>query len=198
MNQTYPQMRVLAFGDVLVFVEPKMFNTRGDRKAYGKVLEKDLSAKVCGFGFRKVRMDSEVAPETPNEEYDFRCPVETPTPQSTVLPPGMDWFAVRMAGNSPAQMLVNPSYANGHFDVGLSTKPVCWMHLAAGGVLYVVQDQESYSDRVNWHGCYAGRVGDQIPGRVRGNRLELFLWDGKKGHTKKYLILSMSDANTTQ
>src|SRR6266536_1223801 len=120
INQSVPDMQVLAFGDVIVFVEPKMFNKLDARVLYRSKIPNEAEIQLCSLGFKKIRFDSSVAPPTPNEEYDLRCGGNDES--SKPLPAGVTSFLVRMAGNQPSQRLIDPSYSNGRFDAGNSTK----------------------------------------------------------------------------
>jgi hypothetical protein len=102
-----------------------------------------------------------------------------------------------MSGHGQPKQLIYPSYNNGHFDGGLRTKEVCWMHVSDGKTLYSIQNVESVQNRMQWGQCFTGEVGYHYYGRRDGDYIELLV-PGKKIKSKKYVIQQMSDAQTTQ
>jgi hypothetical protein len=87
----FPNIRVRAAGDVIVFADPKLFEKQEDRASYRSVIQSGgMEAQLCTFGFKKVRFESSVKPTSaavPREEYDLRCSGTEEQPQSEAEAP---------------------------------------------------------------------------------------------------------------
>ncbi len=85
----FPNLRVRAAGDVIVFADPKVFKKQEDRTSYHAVIQNgDLETRLCTFGFKKVRIESSAtttsAGAVPGEQYDLRCPETEEPPNISV------------------------------------------------------------------------------------------------------------------
>jgi hypothetical protein len=74
-NANFPNIRVQAAGDVIVFADPKLFEKQEDRTSYRSVIQSTgMEKQLCTFGFKKVRFESSATTLIPKQEYDLGCP----------------------------------------------------------------------------------------------------------------------------
>jgi len=73
---SFPDIRVRAFGDVIVFSESKLFEKQEDRITSRNIIAKALDAQLCAFGFKKLRIESPknaTGEHGEGEDFDLRC-----------------------------------------------------------------------------------------------------------------------------
>ncbi len=71
----FPKMQVRALGDVIVFADPKAFETQEVRTGLHQLLQNSgVEAQLCRFGIKKLRLESPEVTSGAIGEDDLRCP----------------------------------------------------------------------------------------------------------------------------
>jgi hypothetical protein len=89
-SEAAPNMRIGVLGDVIVFADPKVFETQESRTSFHNLIQiSGMEAQLCNVGFKKMRLESADAPREaiPGEEYDFRCPKPAEPPKAKTVGP---------------------------------------------------------------------------------------------------------------